>query len=249
MNIRSCTCASVKVMSLVVLLSFCHHYAQAQMFSIKEDAERNTRPTLNNLMIGISPVSFSYKGNLMPSTPMLDYDDLVLKAQLESPTLHVYASYGNKIGTNNDITAFNIGAIVMNRITLSRKVRQSVYLPFRVLTDWRTTRNNTITMGDEEFQQSSVMVGTGLGLQHRFSDRVGLDLNANGNYGYSVRSFGAEGGTSYMLEGKARLNINRVINTYGLSIGYDYQLQAYLMSNPRFDYELQGHSILIGLRF
>jgi len=200
-------------------------------------------------MIGVSPVNFTYRGKVSQPTAELEYDDVVLRAQLESPTLYVYLSYGAKLGASNDITAFNIGAVVTNRITLSRKARQSVYVPFRVLTDWRTTRNNTMTMGDEEFQQSSVMVGSGLGVQHRFSDRVGVDLNANGNYGYSVRSFGAEGGTSYMLEGKARLNINQVINRYGLSLGYDYVHQEYLMSNPLFDYRFQGHSILIGLRF
>ena len=249
MNIRSCKWSSIWMIFVIILMAFYKNDAHAQMFSVKEDVERNNRPTLNNLLFGISPVSFNYRGDLSQPTSLLEYDDIVLKAKLESPTLHVYLSYGSNLGANDNITAFNIGAVVTNRITLTRKTRQSIYLPFRVLTDWRTTRNNTMTMGDEEFQQSSVMVGTGLGLQHRFSDRVGLDLNANGNYGYSVRSFGADGGTSYMLEGKARLNINRAINTYGLSFGYDYVYQEYLMSNAIFDYGLQSHSILIGLRF
>jgi hypothetical protein len=76
-----------------------------------------------------------------------------------------------------------------------------------------------------------------------------IDLSTNANYGYSARSFGAEGGQTVLLDIKARYLIDNFSKSLGLSFGYDYTFQDYYIDNTQFEYRLTGHSIFVGIRF
>jgi hypothetical protein len=219
------------------------------MFSVDDQADRVVRPTTNSLMIGIAPVDFSLRGSDLDGIIRLDYTDVMYRAMLESPTLIIHAAYGVNLGSDDQITAFNLGAIVTNRIALNRGRRTMIYLPLRLQTDWRTVRNTGEGSSNDEFQQSSVMAGTGFGGIIRTGTKSTLDLSVNGNYGYSVRSFGADGGQTYLLEGKVRYLVNNIGTNLGLSFGYDYSFQDYYIGGEAFDYRFKGHSILVGIRF
>ncbi len=225
----------------------------AQMFSVGDDTDRVARPTLNSLMIGVAPTNFSYRGGSQADVLRLDYNDVVFRAALETPTLNIYTSYGVNLGDSDDITAFNLGAAATNRISLNRSPRTNqsafAYIPLRLMTDWRTARNTRTGTTNDEFQQSSVMVGSGFGTIFRTSGKSFIDLSANGNYGYAVRSFGADGGQTFLLEGKARYIANNLTKSLGLSFGYDYSFQEYYIGGDQFDYRLSGHSFFVGIRF
>jgi len=221
----------------------------AQMFSVGDNTDRVSRPTLNSLMVGIAPINFSYQGGGQTDILRLDYKDVMLRAALETPTLNIYTAYGVNMGESNDITAFNLGAAVTNRVPLNRSSRNVSYLPLRLMTDWRTVRNTRTGTSNDEFQQSSVMVGSGFGMMIRTTGKSALDLSANGNYGYAVRSFGADGGQTFLLEGKARYIVNNLTKSLGLSFGYDYSFQEYYIGGNQFDYRVSGHSFFVGIRF
>jgi hypothetical protein len=223
--------------------------ASAQMFSVSDNADRVARPTTNSLMVGFAPTNFSFQGSPSTETVRLDYTDIMFRAALETPTLNVYMAYGVNMGDNDDITAFNLGAAVNNRVPLNRSPRTLAYLPLRLMTDWRTARNTRTGTSNDEFQQSSVMVGSGFGTIFRTGSKSSLDLSANGNYGYAVRSFGADGGQTFLLEGKARYIVNNLTSSIGLSFGYDYSFQEYYIGGDQFDYRLSGHSFFVGIRF
>jgi hypothetical protein len=201
------------------------------------------------LMIGVAPVNFSFQGGSQADVLRLDYKDVMFRAVLETPTLNIYTAYGANMGDNSDITAFNLGAAASNRVPLNRNARNSAYLPVRLMTDWRTVRNTRAGTTNDEFQQSSVMVGSGFGMIVRTGGKSALDLSANGNYGYAVRSFGADGGQTFLLEGKARYIVNNLTKSLGLSFGYDYSFQEYYIGGNQFDYRLSGHSFFVGIRF
>lgn len=232
--------------SLTVLFA---HPVTAQMFSVGDNTDRVARPTMNGLMIGVAPTSFSFQGASNTGVLRLDYEDIVLRAVLETPTLNIYSSYGVNLGDNDDVTAFNLGAAVQSRVPLNRNPRTLAYLPIRLVTDWRTARNTRLGTSNDEFQQSSVMAGAGFGTIIRTGSKSSLDLSANGNYGYAVRSFGADGGQTFQLEGKARFIVNNLTSSLGLSFGYDYSFQEYYIGGDQFDYRLSGHSFFVGIRF
>lgn len=223
--------------------------AAAQMFSVGDNTDRVARPTMNGLMIGVAPTSFSFQGGSNTDVLRLDFDDILLRAVLETPTLNVYTSYGVNLGDSDDITAFNLGAAVQSRVPLNRSPRTLAYLPLRLVTDWRTARNTRTGTSNDEFQQSSVMAGTGFGTIIRTGTKSSIDLSANGSYGYAVRSFGADGGQTFQLEGKARFVVNNLTSSLGLSFGYDYSFQEYYIGGDQFDYRLSGHSFFVGIRF
>lgn len=248
-NNRSNMSIISKIFALTLLFAGISTSVRAQMFSVDDQADRVVRPTTNSLMIGIAPVDFSLRGIDLDGIIRLDYTDVMYRAMLESPTLIIHAAYGVNLGSDDQITAFNLGAIVTNRIALNRGRRTMLYLPLRLQTDWRTVRNTGEGSSNDEFQQSSVMAGTGFGGIIRTGTKSTLDLSVNGNYGYSVRSFGADGGQTYLLEGKVRYLVNNISTNLGLSFGYDYSFQDYYIGGEAFDYRFKGHSILVGIRF
>src|SRR5690606_752505 len=130
-----------KISALALILVSLGTSVQAQMFSVDDQTDRQVRPTTNSLMIGIAPVNFSLKNDGFDGLVRLDYTDIMYRAMLESPTLIIHAAYGANLGSDDQITAFNLGAIVTNRIALNRGRRTMLYLPLRLQTDWRTVRN------------------------------------------------------------------------------------------------------------
>ena len=234
---------------VIVCLFVAAGAASAQMFSVDNDTDRVIRPTLNSLVIGAAPTKFSFQGGRQVDLIRLDYEDVMFRAALETPTLNIHLAYGVNLGKSDDITAFNLGAAVANRVPLNRNLRALAYLPVRLMTDWRTVRNTRSGTSNDEFQQSSVMVGSGFGTMIRTTSKSFIDLSANGNYGYAVRSFGADGGQTFLLEGKARYNVNNLTKSLGLSFGYDYSFQEYYIGGDQFDYRLSGHSFFVGVRF
>ncbi len=238
-----------RITVVIVCLLLVARPSEAQMFSVDDNADRAARPTLNSLMIGIAPINFSFQGSTQTEVLRLDFNDVMYRATLETPTLNIYTAYGVNLGDNDDITSFNLGAAATNRVPLSRGSRSMAYLPLRLMTDWRTARNTRAGTSNDEFQQSSVMVGTGFGTIIRTGSKSALDISANGNYGYAVRSFGADGGQTFLLEGKARYIVNNLTNSIGLSFGYDYSFQEYYIGGDQFDYRLSGHSFFVGIRF
>ncbi len=238
-----------RITLVIVCLLLTAKQADAQMFSVDDNADRVVRPTMNSLLIGIAPVNFSFQGSTQTEVLRLDFNDVMYRATLETPTLNIYSAYGVNLGDNDDITSFNLGAAATNRVPLSRGSRSTAYLPLRLITDWRTARNTRAGTSNDEFQQSSVMVGTGFGTIFRTGGKSSLDITANGNYGYAVRSFGADGGQTFQLEGKVRYIVNNLTNSIGLSFGYDYSFQEYYIGGDQFDYRLSGHSFFVGIRF
>jgi hypothetical protein len=234
---------------VIVCLLAAAEPVSAQMFSVGDNTDRVVRPTLNSLMVGVAPIDFTFQGGNQTNVLRLDYKDVMLRAALETPTLNIHLAYGVNMGDSNDITAFNLGAAVANRVPLNRNPRTLAYLPVRLMTDWRTVRNTRTGTSNDEFQQSSVMFGSGFGTMIRTTAKSYVDLSANANYGYAVRSFGADGGQTVLLEGKARYNVNNLSKSLGLSFGYDYSFQEYYIGGNQFDYKLSGHSFFVGLRF
>lgn len=236
------------VMGIALAFILAPKASYAQMFSVGDQTDRVVRPSSNTLMIGLAPMDFSWKGDGINANVPLDYKDLMFRAVLESPTLNVHLAYGKNMGTSK-ISAFNIGATVSNKLALNRGAKTTAYIPLRLITDWRTVRNTTQGDSNDEFQQSSFLVGSGIGTIVRVQRKQSIDLSTNANYGYSARSFGAEGGQTVLLDIKARYLIDNLSKSLGLSFGYDYTFQDYYIDNTQFEYRLTGHSIFVGIRF
>ncbi|PWN05941.1 hypothetical protein [Rhodohalobacter mucosus] len=239
----------ISVLFLTLSMFFLPGAANAQMFSIG-DQSTEQRPNAPGIytIAGFSwePASFSFQGNGVPVSERVDFDDSILRLRLETPGLELSLGMGGELTGMDETTFTNVSARILNQFYIYRKENMNVFLPVQISTDLlRVRRANTRF----EFQQSSFIIGSGIGSSFRVGDRIDFTLRATPNYGFSFSQGNLFGGSLFRFDGKSYLVIRNVIGRRSLALGYHFDFRRYDVEEELNDYDFTSHSFTLGIAF
>lgn len=221
---------------------------QAQMFSIG-DPEPRTERTLGQITIagiGLEFADFSFKGDAPANEDLVNFNNTVLRLKLESPGLNISFGLGGAITGLDNISYLNVNGRLFSNIGIIRDDNFHLNLPFQLTTDLKSVRGDNT---NNDFQQSSLTIGSGISSIIKLSNRFQLIASATPNYGFSFSQGSLFGGNLFRFDGKSTLLINRVFGRNALSIGYHFDYRSYRIDVGLNDYDFTSHLITVGIGF
>lgn len=220
----------------------------AQMFSIDDPEQRRERPlgSLTILSAGLELGDYSYKGAGVNDDQRLDFNDSIFRFRLDSPGLDISLAFGGTFTGMSDTSYLNVYGRLFNTFPLIRQQGMLIGLPIQLTTDLKQVRRND---NDTEFQQSSLIIGTGLYAAVQLNQRFSLIAAATPNYGFSFSQGSLFGGSLFRTDTKTNLLINNLFGQNALSIGYHFDYRVYRIEGDRNDYNYVSHLFTIGVGF
>lgn len=220
----------------------------AQMFSIEETREQRQQMLGVKTVFGLSweTASFDYWGSSDQNFSRLDFQDSILRLKLNSPAIDISLGLGGSFTGMNDHSYLNISGRILNNLNITRDEKFVLAIPIQLTTDLKRVRLNDV---DNDFQQSSLIFGSGISSDIKLSDRFSFKAKATPNYGFSFSQGGFFGGTLFRFDGMAMLFINDLFGRRSLVIGYDFDYRRYNVDGDIFDYDYTSHSITLGIGF
>jgi hypothetical protein len=222
--------------------------AFAQMFSIDDPEQRRDRPlgSLTILSAGWELGDYSYNGAGVNDVQRLDFTESIIRLRLDTPGLDISLGFGGAFTGMNDNSYFNVYGRLFNIFPIKREQGMIIGLPIQITTDLKQVRRND---NDTEFQQSSLIVGSGLYAAMRLNQRFSLITVATPNYGFSFSQGSLFGGSLFRTDAKANLLINNFFGQNALSIGYQFDYRVYRVDGDLYDYNYLSHLFTIGIGF
>lgn len=196
--------------------------------------------------ISWEPASFTYTGSDLNLDDRVDFEDPVLRFRFETPGLELSIGLGGNLTGMNESNFTNITGRINNQILLYRQEKLNLVLPIQITTDLTRVRRDDTGF---EFQQSSFVIGTGLGSTIRFGDRLDFILRATPNYGFSFSQGNLFGGSLFRFDGRSYLILRNVIGRRSLALGYQFDYRTYDVDGEQNDYDFTSHSITLGIAF
>lgn len=220
----------------------------AQMFSIQETQQRLERPLGASTLVGLSweMAEFSYSGVLEGGFDRLDFDDSVIRFRINSPGLDISFGLGGSFTGMNDNSYLNVSGRLFNNLNLIRRDNFLFSVPVQLTTDVKRVRSGDF---DTEFQQSSLVFGTGIASDLKVSDRFSFKMHATPNYGFSFSQGNFFGGDMFRFDTRAVMFIHDLLGRRSLAIAYDFDYRKYDIDGDLYDYDFTSHSITIGIGF
>ncbi|MCC5941272.1 MAG: hypothetical protein JJU37_06985 [Balneolaceae bacterium] len=233
---------------LPVIITLFPMHSQAQMFSIGDPEQRSSRPLGSSTIIGAAWefADFSYQAEGAEEFQRLDYNANLLRLFLNSPGLDISLAFGGSYTGMDDHSAININARLYNNFFIKRNPNFQFAIPIQLTTDLMQVRRNETSA---EFQQSSLVFGTGAYTAFRMGDRFSLTVNATPNYGFSFSQGSLFGGGLFRFDAGTFLMINELFGSNSLTIGYNFDFRAYRIEGNLNDYDFTSHSITLGIGF
>lgn len=224
--------------------------SSAQMFSVG-DTESTREPVplglQTTLSAGWETASFDYTGSgSLTDLQRLDFDDNLFRVRLESPGLDLSLGFGGGLTGMNQHSLVNVNGRIFNDIPVFIRERVRLRVPIQLTTDLLSVRRNE---SDQEFQQSSLVFGTGLASAFRLGSGIDLTLRATPNYGFSFSQGNLFGGSKTRLDGRAQFLFHDLIGRHSLSLSYHFDYRRYKIEGDQNDYDFTSHSISIGYIF
>lgn len=233
---------------LLTLIIVFPQIIHAQMFSVGDPEPRDTRSIGTYTLAGISweIAEMDFRGVNLAPEDQANFNSNIIRLRLENPGLHISAGFGGSITGMNETSYVNINAMLFNDTALVRSSRFILSIPFQIITDLkRAQRNESST----NFQQSSLIFGTGISSRIRLADRVDFDARITPNYGFSFSQGALFGGNLFRTNGKTRLYFNEVIGDNSISVGYDFDYRFYDIEGDENDYRYISHALTVGIAF
>ncbi|MEX0661593.1 MAG: hypothetical protein WEA58_09195 [Balneolaceae bacterium] len=233
---------------LLILIIVFPQIIYAQMFSVGDPEPRDTRSIGTYTLVGVSweIAEMDFRGENLAPQDQANFSSNVLRLHLENPGLHISAGFGGAITGMNETSYVNINAMLFNDTALVRSPRFILSVPFQIITDLkRAQRNESST----EFQQSSLIFGTGISSRIRLADRVDFSTRITPNYGFSFSQGALFGGNLFRTNSKTRLYFNEVFGENSLSVGYDFDYRFYDIEGGENDYRYTSHALTVGIAF
>lgn len=221
--------------------------AKAQMFSVSSERPLDLLPR-NSLYIGLESASFQFRGSDSPYN-ISNFNDAIYRLKAELPGFTFFLGYSNRIGDADSLSFLNAGVAITGRYGLLGRRALSFGVPLMLRTDFTQVALRLNDPEWEDFRQNSALIGLGFDTQYRINERIRIHVDAIPQYGFSVTSFGGTGGSILVLEGRARLYFDNLFDNFGLSLGYDWRFTRFDLQDERFNYDLGGHSFLVGITF
>lgn len=217
------------------------------MFSVG-DVTRAVPIPSSYLRIGLAPTEFVFQGNPLtnPNSTELELSSTALAINLDTPSLNLNLLLANSVTGLDDQSLLDLGLTLSNRFPLIRRSRLSAGIPIQlssILTTANSERNR------ENFNQGSFAIGGGAFTNISFGRKASILGEFIPSYGFSNSSGGFFGGSVFMLNGKARINIHNVIFSRSISFGYDFIHRSFDVDDDLFDFDLTSHQITLGISF
>lgn len=232
----------------VLILLIIPSAATAQMFSIQEAEEERQQRLGTTTVFGISweAADFEYSGNSSADFQRLSFNDNLVRLRLNSPGLDISLGIGGSFTGMSDHSYLNVTGRIFNNINIIRRESFLLSLPVQLTTDLKRVRLNNL---DNDFQQSSLIFGSGISSDLKLSDRFSLKVHATPNYGFSFSQGSFFGGNLFRFDGRTTLFVNDLFGSRALAIGYDFDYRSYNIDGDLFDYDYTSHSITLGIGF
>lgn len=222
--------------------------AAAQMFSIQESQEDRQQRLGVTTVFGLSweAADFEYSGDSQEDFRRLDFSDSLVRLRLNSPGIDISLGLGGSFTGMNNHSYLNVNGRIFNNINIIRREAFLLTLPVQLTTDLKRVRLNDL---DNDFQQSSLIFGSGISTALKLSDRFSFKAHATPNYGFSFSQGNFFGGNLFRFDGRTTLFVHDLFGSRSLAIGYDFDYRRYNIDGDLFDYDYTSHSITLGIGF
>lgn len=230
------------------LLTFIPVALQAQMFSVGEAEERQPLriQSYSTIALGLEFADLEFTGGDVEAEDQAEFNGNILRLRIENPGLNISAGFGGKLTGIDDRSYVNISALLYNDFALTRSQKFILALPIQIGTDLKSVQ---VDRSNNNFQQSSFSLGTGLSIRYQVNRRVGAALRATPNIGFSFSQGNLFGGRLFRGLVSTRLYFNDVFGSSALVFGYDFDYRDYDIEGIQNDYSYQSHSVTLGLAF
>jgi hypothetical protein len=236
--------SNVYFFSLILVFVCVSAPVNAQMFSVKPQRETIELPGLI-LSAGVERMDVSYAPDQRPVTDFSFSADL-LRLQLESGGLVASYSTGRGLAaTHVDYTSFEL-ALASGFQLIRRDAFQAV-LPFYIYSVNTTMTSRAAQMTNSEFRQNALGLRTGFQAQVRMSPRTRLIAFGTGGYAFSANGFNSNGGSISQWDAGARLHMDGIFRSAGLTAGAMIHQRSYDVDIRTFNYDLHSVSFLFGV--
>lgn len=204
------------------------------------------KPLGASTLIGLSWdfADFTYSGDLTSDFDRLDFNDGILRVRVNSPGLDISLGLAGSLTGMDDNSYLNVSGRIFNNLNLTRSSSFIFSIPVQLTTDLKRVRAGGF---DSEFQQSSLVFGSGVSSDIKLSDRFNFKLHATPNYGFSFAQGSFFGGNLFRFDSRAVLFINNIFGRRALAIAYDFDYRKYDIDGDLYDYDFTSHSITIGI--
>ncbi len=241
-------CRIDAALSLILLLVL-PGILQAQMFSI-EEPERRTRTASNFVTAGPEFLTMSLREGDPFTGRVYNFSEPVYRIRLELPSIEAYAGFRPGIGEADSLNYFNLGANISGALPLTRNREFGILLPLWLSTDYTSVRDRGSQQPEsEQFRQSSASIGLGAGAFLQPVSYIRFRAEFVPQIGFTMSSMGSDAGQLVSLNGRARMHIDQILGRFGLVLAYNYTWRRYSGTGDRFDYDLSGHNLGLGVSF
>ncbi len=224
----------------------------AQMFSVGNNGRVFSPPT-SAVVAGIEPFEFNFTGDPdqleSDQAPNYTFYDPVYRLRLEIPGFQLYGGYGRNLSESDNLNYLNIGLTLTGGMNMLTRPRFRLLVPLEINTEYTQVINNTVSDRNNEFRQSAILIGAGLGFSIQPADRIRITSRGLPMIGFSVSSQSGEGGVKYQIENRNRIYLDNLFGRTGLVFGVDFRFSDYNSEQNRFQYESFANSLMIGLSF
>jgi hypothetical protein len=236
--------SNVYFFSLILVFVCASAPVNAQMFSVKPQRETIELPGLV-FTGGVERMDVSYASALSPITDFSFSADL-LRLQLETGGLVASYTAGRGLGASNvDYTSFEVA--LASGFQLIRRESFQAVLPFYIYSVNTTMTSRAAQITNSEFRQNALGLRTGLQAQVRLSPRTRLVAFGTGGYAFSANGFNSNGGRVTQWDAGARLHVDGIFRSAGLTTGVMMHQRSYDVDNRTFNYDLSSVSVLFGV--
>lgn len=219
---------------------------QAQMFSVKPQRETIELPGFV-FAAGLERMDVSVQSGVIPTTDFSFSADL-LRLQLETGGLVLSYTAGRGLGaTNTDYTSFEVA--LASGFQIFRRDAFQLGLPFNIYSVNTTMTTRAAQITNSEFRQNAIGLRTGLQTQVRLSARARIVAQGTGGYAFSANGFNSNGGSVTQWDAGARLHLDGIYRSAGLTAGVMIHQRAYDVDIRTFNYDVNSISFLFGVTF
>jgi len=218
------------------------------MFSVGETEDREPLriQSYSTLGVAVEFADFDFTGSNLSAEDQAEFNGSILRIRFENPGLNISAGFGGNLTGLDERSYVNVNALLYNDFPLVRSQNFIFALPIQIGTDLKSVQ---IERSNNNFQQSSFTIGTGLSLRYQVNRRVGASLRATPNIGFSFSQGNLFGGRLFRGITTGRLYFNDVFGSSALVFGYDFDYRDYNIDGSQNDYRYLSHSVTIGLAF
>lgn len=237
------------IIFVILFLSASAEVLKAQMFSMDEETPQFRQPG-SEFYLGFEPTTVTYQGDEdLEGAGQFAYDAPVIRAGYSSRALNLYLGAGGGITGSDDVAYFDVGGNINFGLPLYFTEKFLLQLPIRISSRLTNITTDRTAFNLDRFRFGSITAGAGLQANARPNQNIRVQLGAIPSYGFTFASGGLFGGSMGSVALKGRLFFDNLFDNMGLSAGYKYDFRNYNVEDEKYDYQMKGHSIQLGITF